>query len=235
LSLNWTGLRARRKRPKEDQVSTGQPSEPAPGIHGPPTPAVQILATEHFVLQGARSAATMESNARSSLYLTVLSATFVALALVSQVSGSRQVLALFAPIALSVVFFLGVATFMRLLENGVEDWIYVTGINRIRHFYIEVAPETAPYFVLSAYDNVPGVLASMGIPVRSPWQRFLTAATTISVINSLVGGVLAGAVVHDAFTPPDVSIASSGEPGGVRWTQSHPASQLPTVRYDRWE
>jgi positive regulator of sigma E activity len=163
---------------------------------------VQILATEHFVLQGARSAATMESNARSSLYLTVLSATFVALALVSQVSGTRQVLTIFAPIALSVVFFLGVATFMRVLENGVEDWTYVAGINRIRHFYIEVAPETAPYFVLSPYDDVQGVRATMGIPVRSPWQRFLTAAATISVINSLVGGVLAGAVAH-AFTSSD--------------------------------
>jgi hypothetical protein len=99
---------------------------------------------------------------------------------------------------------------MRVLENGVEDWIYVAGINRIRHFYIEVAPETAPYFVLSAYDDVPGVRASMGIPVRSPWQRFLTAASTISVINSLVGGVLAGAVVHDAFAPPDALSFSAG-------------------------
>ena len=44
--------------------------------------------------------------------------------------------------------------------------------------------------------------SGVGIPVGSPWQRFLTAASTISVINSLVGGVLAGAVVHDAFGPP---------------------------------
>ena len=174
---------------------------------------MQILTTEHFVLQSARSAATMESSARSSLYLTVLSATFVALALVSQVSGKRQLLPLFAPIALSVVFFLGVATFMRVLENGIEDYIYVRGINRIRHFYIEVAPETAPYFVLSAHDDVPGVRRSMGIPVQSRWQRFLTSASTISIINSLVGGVLAGAVVHGAFTPPDALAISAGALG----------------------
>lgn len=81
---------------------------------------MQILTTEHFVLQSARSAATMEGSARSALYLTVLSATFVALALVSQVSGRGQVLPLFATIGLSVVFFLGVATFMRVLENGIK-------------------------------------------------------------------------------------------------------------------
>jgi hypothetical protein len=213
VSLDWIGLKARRevrRRPKEDQVSNRQPPEATSGIHGPPTPAVQILTTEHFVLQSARSTTTMESSARSSLYLTVLSATFVALALVSQVSGRRQVLPLFAPIALSVVFFLGVATFMRVLENGIEDYVYVTGINRIRHFYIEVAPETAPYFVLSAYDDVPGVRASMGIPIRSRWQRLLTAASTISVVNSLVGGVLTGAVLHGAFGPPDALAFSVG-------------------------
>lgn len=84
------------------------------------------------------------------------------------------------------------------------------GINRIRHFYIEVAPETAPYFVLSQYDDVPGVRGSMGIPVRSPWQRFLTSAITISIINSLVGGVLAGAVVHTAFNPHYALTFSAG-------------------------
>jgi hypothetical protein len=69
---------------------------------------------------------------------------------------------------------------------------------------------TASYFVLPPYDDVPGLQASMGIAVRSPWQRFLTAATSISVINSLVGGVLAGAVVHDAFTSSDALSFSAG-------------------------
>ena len=71
--------------------------------------AVQILTTEHFTLQSARAAATMESSSRSALFLTVLSAALVALALAAQVASMEEVL-LLALLALGVVFFLGLVT-----------------------------------------------------------------------------------------------------------------------------
>jgi hypothetical protein len=107
--------------------------------------AVQVMTTEHFTLQTARGAATTESSSRSALFLTVLSAALVAIALAAQVTTPDHVL-LLALLALGVVFFLGLVTYLRVLENGIEDYLYVKEINRIRHFYVEVAPETAPYF-----------------------------------------------------------------------------------------
>ena len=82
--------------------------------------AVQVMTTEHFTLQSARAAATMESSSRSALFLTVLSAALVALALAAQVATPREVL-LLALLALGVVFFLGLVTYLRVLENGIED------------------------------------------------------------------------------------------------------------------
>ena len=57
---------------------------------------------------------------------------------------------------LPVVYFLGVATLTRLLQAGAEWRTYGHGMNRIRHWYLEVAPEMAPYFVLPATDDPRG-------------------------------------------------------------------------------
>jgi hypothetical protein len=148
--------------------------------------AVQILATEQFTLQSARAVATAECSSRCALFLTVLSAAVVALALAAQVTENVQLLAI---LALTVVFFLGVVTYLRVLENGIEDYVYVAEMNRIRHFYTEVAPKTAPYFVLSTHDDSEGVHRSMGMHVRR-WEHLLTSASVISVVSGAVGGVV---------------------------------------------
>ena len=50
----------------------------------------------------------------------MLSAALVALALAAQVATPREVL-LLALLALGVVFFLGLVTYLRVLANGIED------------------------------------------------------------------------------------------------------------------
>jgi hypothetical protein len=166
--------------------------------------AVQVMTTEHFTLQSARASATAESSSRSALFLTVLSAALVTLALAAQVANPEEVL-LLALLALGVVFFLGLVTYLRVLENGIEDYLYVKEMNRIRHFYLEVAPETAPYFVLSHFDDPEGVHRSMGMEARR-WESLLTSAGAVSVVNSVVGGVFSAVAVevltHPARTIP---------------------------------
>jgi len=163
--------------------------------------AVQILTTEHFTLQSARAAATAESSGRSTLLLTVLSATLVALALAAQVASPRDLLVL-ALLGLGLMFFLGLVTYLRVLDNGIEDYLYVKGINRIRHFYAEVAPETRAFFVLSQHDDPESIHRSMGMH-QSKWQRLLTSASCVSLVNSLVAGVFVAAALqasgHPAF------------------------------------
>jgi hypothetical protein len=145
------------------------------------------LTTEHFTLQGARSQTVSESAARSSLYLGSVSSTLVALGFVSQVSEGGEVFQLFALAVLPTLFFLGVFTFIRLVESSIEDLRYGRAINRIRHYYLELAGPDARYFAMSGHDDVVGVLSNMGLGGGSRWQLFFTTASAVNVVNGMVG------------------------------------------------
>jgi hypothetical protein len=159
------------------------------------------LTTEHFTLQGARASTISESSARSALYLGSLSASLVALGFVAQVSASGDTFKVFALVVLPTLFALGVFTFVRLVENMIEDLFYGRAINRIRSYYLERAGPYARYFMLSAHDDALGVLANMGLR-PSKWQMFFTAASAVAVVNSVVGGAALGLACWVAFDAP---------------------------------
>lgn len=153
--------------------------------------AALVLPTEHFTLQSARSATIADASGRANLFLGAVSAALVALGLVAGNSGLGQEFALFALAVLPVLFFLGLATFYRVTQSAAEDLLYARGINRIRHFYQEFAPEVAPYLVLSANDDDAGVLGNMAI-APSRWQALLTTGGTVGVVASAVAGAFVG-------------------------------------------
>jgi hypothetical protein len=155
------------------------------------------LTTEHFTLQGARSATITESLGRSTIYLGSLSASLVALALLAQGESTVDDFRLFALLILPAILFLGTVTFVRIVETGIEDATYAQAINRIRRYYLELAREDARYFALGANDDMEGVLANMGL-TASRWRPFFSVASVIALINSIVAGALTG-VVLDAF------------------------------------
>jgi len=161
--------------------------------HGQPA-FMQALTTEHFTLQTARAVAVSEGNGRTALYLGALSSTLVALALVAQQSLFGQVFHVVALTVLPAVFFLGLVTYVRILQSSIEDILYARAINRIRHYYTEIDPSQAHYFLLSGSDDVPGALANMGL--RDSWTQFLfTMPSAVAVINSLLGGVTVAVAV----------------------------------------
>ena len=145
------------------------------------------LTTEHFTLQGARSQTVSESGARSSLYLGSVSSTLIAIGFVSQVSEGGEVFQVFSLTVLPTLFFLGLFTFVRLVESSVEDMLYGRAINRIRHYYLELAHEEARYFLMTGHDDPRGVMANMGLVGGSRWQLFFTTASAVAVVNSVVG------------------------------------------------
>lgn len=156
------------------------------------------LTTEHFGLSGARSQAASESASRSALYLGSVSSTLVGLGLTAQVSKGGEVFDVFALVALPTLFLLGVFTFVRLVELGIEDFLLGRAINRIRHYYLEHAGESSRYFMLSGNDDAPGVMANMGIE-NTGRQLFFTAALAIAVVNAVVGGSAVALAVGVAF------------------------------------
>jgi hypothetical protein len=150
-----------------------------------------FMTTEHFTLQTARGVANAEISARLQLYMSTLSSTIVALALAAQLSGLGPAFLAFATVLLPVIYFLGVVTFGRLLQVSAEWRIYGQGMNRIRHYYVEVAPEMARYFVLPATDDpwasLAGVSASgagRGRPGSSPPARWSPSSTASWPVSS---------------------------------------------------
>jgi hypothetical protein len=161
------------------------------------------LTTEHFTLQSTRAATITESLGRTTIYLGSLSASLVALALIAQ--GERTLdLRFSAIVILPALIFLGTATFVRILETGIEDAICAQAINRIRHYYLEHAGEYGRYFLLGGHDDMEGTLANMGV-IASPWRPFFSVASVIGLINSMVAGALAG-VALDAVAPRPIAL-----------------------------
>ena len=155
---------------------------------------LQFMTTEHFTLQTARAATVAEANGRAALFISAVSSGVVALAFIGQVSQMGEVFFLFALVLFPSLIFLGFVTFDRVLQTALEDWIYAAEINRIRHYYAELAPEMKRYFIESTHDDAPGVLQAIGIKPKT-WQYFLTGSGMVGVINSILVGVFTGIVL----------------------------------------
>jgi hypothetical protein len=154
---------------------------------------LSALTTEHFTLQGARSQTVSESGSRATLYVMSVSSTLIALGFLF-VSKVGDVFDVFALTVLPTLYLLGLFTFLRLVETAGEDFLYGRAINRIRHYYLELAGEERRLFMLSGYDDARGVYANMGLR-PSRWQISFTAASMVAVINSVVGGSAAAIAV----------------------------------------
>ena len=168
------------------------------------------MSTEHFTLQGARAAAISDANGRTSFFLSTLSAGVVALAFVAQIAQAGPAFRAFALIVLPTVLVIGLASFERLLQLGIENIRIVAAINRVRRYYLEIAPELRPHFTLSDRDDAFGVLTSLG-SVRGgirPWDLFVTNAGLAGIIDAIVSGVIAGLAASVATADAGIEIGA---------------------------
>jgi hypothetical protein len=186
---------------------------------------MQALTTEHFTLQTARAVAVSEGNGRTALYLGALSSTLVALALVAQRSLFGEVFHVVALTVLPAVFFLGLVTYVRILQGSIEDIMYARAINRIRRYYTQIDPSQAHWFLLSGSDDLPGALANMGL--RDSWTQFLfTMPSAVAVINSLLGGATVAVAVATLVGAPLPVAVAAGMASGTAILALHVAYQV---------
>jgi hypothetical protein len=169
------------------------------------------LTTEHFTLQGARSQTVTESSARASLYVLAVSSSLIALGFISQVSDVGDLFNTFALTVLPTLYVLGVVTFVRLSECGIEDWRYGLAINRIRGYYRETAGDRADLFLLSAHDDAAGVNTNLGL-AREGHAPIFIFSSAIAVINGVIGGA---AVALGLGAVADASLGIATLIGGV--------------------
>jgi hypothetical protein len=166
--------------------------------------ALQILTTEQFHLQSVRSATISESLGRLSTFLTTISGVLIALGFVGQAASFGSTFKVFALILLPALLVLGIVSCARVAQTSMEDAHSIIGINRIHHFYVEVMPEIADYLVGSIHDDLEGGMQGLGLN-RSRWQPFLSIVALMSLVNSLIAGVLCALAVSWATTIPLVS------------------------------
>ena len=186
----------------DDQMTSTSPLSDRSGV----TDAVraQILATEHWSLLATRSMTWNEVFSRASMFITVLSAAVVALALVAQATAFGPGFRLFALLVLPIVLLVGVATVIRLAEDNAEDFGLVIGMNRLRHAYLELAPELEPYFVTGRYDDAAGIMQTYGPGVSFSLVRIIAGTPNlVAAINIVVVGVFA-ALIADTLGASDV-------------------------------
>jgi len=190
--------------------------EPVVSLHDPR--AIQILSTEHWSLLASRSLAYNEAFIRGGMFLTFLSMSFVALALLAQGMAFDAQFLTVAAILLAFDLVIGLATYGRITGANVDDLRAVYGMARIRHGYTEAAPILVPYFTTATHDDLPSVLTAYGSPADSGvgniWYALTTSGGMIGLITSMVGGVLA-AVLGLLVGVPSGQALWVGLAGGV--------------------
>lgn len=153
---------------------------------------IQLLTTEHFTLQGARAAAVGETNSRLQIYMMFVSMSVLALALVAQVSQLGKAFFAFAYILLPIAYLFGVATLGRLRQTWLEWFTAMQGMNRIRRFFVEVAPDAERYLIMPTSDEPFTTLRGGSLTRFGRLQGLYTAFFVIALVDSVIAGVFAG-------------------------------------------
>ena len=148
--------------------STPAPSDPRP-TPGPiisldDPRAIQILSTEHWSVLTARSLAYNEAFVRGGMFLTFLSMSFVALALLADAMAFGGDFLKVAAIVLGFDLIIGLATCGRIAGANSDDMRALHGMARIRNGYLQAAPIIAPFFTTATYDDADSVTEDYHAP-----------------------------------------------------------------------
>jgi hypothetical protein len=202
-------------------TSVSDRSESADALAAATDPAnarrLQILIAEHWSLLASRSLTYNESLSRVVMFLSVVSAAVVALALLAQVDRFHEAVTVAAILILTVVLFVGFATIVRLSALNREDVRSVLGMNRLRRAYLDMHPELEQYFVTGSHDDLPGVMLTMDMDMvpdrwsaRDTAHAFETLPAMLGVIVAVVAGVLSAVVAawSSAATPVVIVVAA---------------------------
>ena len=183
--------------------------------------AATFLSTEHWGLLGTRSMIWNEAFSRVSTFLNALSASVVALALVADATGFGKSFRVFALVLMPMISFLGVTTYFRLTQINAEDVFLLIGMNRLRHAYIEQAPELERYFTTGWHDDASGVTRSFLLDqprALGPKRQFIiTTPTVVATLDAAIVAAGAALLANHLGAGSGLVIAASIGTFGVAW------------------
>ena len=173
------------KLASRSRTSNSDPTSEKEAKTAEPQPAaIAFVTTEHFTLQGARASTISESVGRASMFLASLSGGLVALGLLATATHVGTAFYAFGLILLPTCAVLGLVTFQRTLQSGIEDYGYARRIARLRAYYFDTAPELVPYL---ASVGEPDRLRILGLP-DGGWQRSVSSPARSASLRLLSQG-----------------------------------------------
>jgi hypothetical protein len=186
------------------------PSEPELGPN-----AAAILATEHWSLLATRSLIWGEAMSRATVFLTLLSASIIALALLADATGFGPETRTLALVLLPLVFLLGIAAYARLVQINTEEFELVLAMNRLRRAYLQLEPGLERYFTTGHHDDERGLIASYMLD--GPSRRWLIVHFLVNTptIVATVDSALAAAIVVLLLQLGDAPLAAEVAAGAV--------------------
>jgi uncharacterized membrane protein YeaQ/YmgE (transglycosylase-associated protein family) len=171
-----------------------------PNEEVPPSVRAQLLATEHWSLLASRSTTQNELLVRIAIFLTLVSASIVGLALVGQATDFDGRFDVFAIVLFSILLLVGTLTLLRVSNGSEEDLAFVIGMNRLRAAYAELDAGIDRYFVASKHDDDRGISQTYAyFPHSSALvQPLASSMMFILVVDAVVAGTLAGLIANAA-------------------------------------
>jgi hypothetical protein len=173
--------------------------------------AAQLLGTEHWNLIAARALIWNEAQSRATVFLTVLSASIIALALLADATGFGAQTTTLALVLLPVVFLLGLAAYARLVQINTEEFQLVLAMNRLRRAYLTMEPGLERYLTTGHHDDEHGVIATYMLdrPTRQwLWVHFLVNTPTIvGTVDAALAAAIVVLLLQVADAPRAVAVA----------------------------
>jgi hypothetical protein len=175
------------------------PSEPLAVTTAHPTElsdprVITILSTEHWSLLTARSLVYNETFTRGSMFLTLLSASLVALGFVYQGSGGGPEFLAVVVAVLALDLFVGLATLGRIMAASAEEFRALQATARIRHAYLEIAPLIAPYLSTATSDDPNSVLETYGQDLGGEISILLNLGHGLTTMPGMIAALVAALV-----------------------------------------
>ncbi len=160
------------------------------------------------------------------MFIGAVSGGLVALGLVATASRVGTVFFAFGLVLLPTLAFIGLVTFERVLQTGIEDHGYARRIALLRAYYFDQAPELIPYLL----SVPPGERMRVQGLAGGRMQRYRTVAGMVGMVTAVLTG---GAVALLATVAFGHSLKAALLSGG----SSSLAALASLMRYQRaaWE
>jgi hypothetical protein len=177
-------------------------------MEDPRASAVTFATTEHFALQGSRANTIAESTGRATMFLASASGGLIALGLVATATGIGTAFYAFGLVLFPTLAFVGLVTYERTVQIGLEDVHLMRRIALIREYYLREAPELQRYLVTVPLSDV----LTGGSFLAGRAQSLRTVAGMVGVVTAVLIGATAGLI---AIAASNHSLAAALISGGV--------------------